>query len=502
MSAIPPKNRAIIYTRVSTEEQKDLGNSLPSQIRNLREKMQREGVKEVHEPIEDVESGRNSERKGIKKVIELAEKHMFDLLCVWDLDRLGRDVAETPYLMHKLKENGVIVRDRQTEYNFNEPLEYLLVVMRCYQGHSESIKIGERTQRGKVEKFLQGKWVGPTPFGCRKNENGVLEKLSEFEPIIIEFFQTLLQVGDYKKATQCINRKYAETIVGKNPPFPLTTARFAAIVRNPIYSGQAKYGNTLRDSPNLTVVPKVLWDRVQQLSETKARKNKKKETKKVPAIWENAESLYGMDYLLRFWKKLTVICDWCGSPTQRFGSKLYEYEGEKVRLPNFRCKKEGCNHEFTVPSIREYKELKKEKVSCPKCGVADDFERTEALDQSIVYTCNRCGAYFSMINSTTTKRLGEKGNQKAQIDLSSVANQEVDNSCVLNPFGPRADEKQNTNKKRLRPRQLSKSRKENRLGIKPNLKLSEFFADLSEEDFESTVSETRADDTNHQLHGK
>jgi DNA invertase Pin-like site-specific DNA recombinase len=135
MDVITPSSsgnkRGVIYARVSTEEQRKGGYSLPSQIRLLREKMKTDGVEEVHEPIEDAESGQDFERKGLKKLWELVHAKRIDYVYVYDLDRLGRHVAETPYRMYSLKEEGVIVRDIREEYNFNDPLAYVIVTIKC-----------------------------------------------------------------------------------------------------------------------------------------------------------------------------------------------------------------------------------------------------------------------------------------------------------------------------------------------------------------------------------
>jgi len=179
MTVFPAKaKRGVIYARVSTEEQRREGYSIPSQIKALREKMRIDNVVEVHEPIIDSDSGKDFERKGLKEIWELVHVKLIDCVYVYDLDRLGRHVAEMPYLMWTLKENGVIVSDINQEYNFVDPMQFVFATMICARAHSESDHIGERTQRGKNEKFAQGKWVGPVPFGCRKNAKEELEKIS------------------------------------------------------------------------------------------------------------------------------------------------------------------------------------------------------------------------------------------------------------------------------------------------------------------------------------
>jgi DNA invertase Pin-like site-specific DNA recombinase len=447
MSNATSKKRGIIYIRVSGDDQKETGYSLPSQVRALREKMKKDGVEEVHQPIEDVESGRNNERKGIKLVIELAERKCYDFLYVYDLDRLGRHYAETPYLMFRLREHGVIVRDRTDEYDFegeSQSIKYVFVVMKCWQGHAESLKIGERTQRGKIEKFTQGKWVGPIPFGYRKNENGVLEKRSKLEPIILDLFQTYFDIKDYKKATQIINQKYAETI-GNIPPFPFTTNRFTALTKNPVYKGLPHYGKTQIQADNLAIVSKDLWDKVQSLSDLRARKHKKIEDKSQPSLIDKLVSDYGLDYFMRVMGRfIQAVCPKCGSPMNSFGSEPHG----NIRLPNYRCTNKKCTYQRNIPSISELKEFRENKISCPVCRAIEDFIKIETLVGSMDYRCRRCGTLFrikttNIFKTITKTEPGKNPNPKP----SDHRGEELNDFC--NPLAP--SEKMNTSAKKEKP---------------------------------------------------
>ncbi|MGA9388721.1 MAG: recombinase family protein [Candidatus Bathyarchaeia archaeon] len=397
MSGNATKKRGVIYKRVSGDGQQKNGYSLPSQDRLVRDKMIQDGVVEVHEPIEDVESGRNFERKGLKILLELAYARLIDYVYVYDLDRLGRHVAETPYLMYTLKENGVIVRDIKEEYNFDDPIEYVMVTMKCLPGHTESLKIGERTQRGKNEKFKQGKWVGPVPFGYRENADGFLEKRPELEPIAHDFFQTYADTGDYKRATQVINEKYSDKI-GR-----ITINKFKTIVNNPVSIGRPRYGKTQIDAPHLAIISKDLWDRVQRLSEAKAKRHKPKEKRKPHSILDHFASEYGPDYVMSVLKLLRPVCPKCGSLMVGDGSKPYD----EIRLPNFKCNNNKCGYQRTIPLISELELFRRDLMRCPKCGAVEDFVKTATLGGSIEYTCRRCGTSFQFTAKKESKKTNE-----------------------------------------------------------------------------------------------
>jgi DNA invertase Pin-like site-specific DNA recombinase len=433
------KKRGVILVRVSGDDQEKTGYSMPSQIRLVREKMKNDGVEEVHEPIEDVESGRNpnSERRGLKTLMELAFNKLIDYVYIYDLDRLGRHYAETPYLMYSLKEYGVIVRDIKEEYNFNDPIQYVWVVIKCYQGHSESLKIGERTQRGKNEKFVQGKWVGSPPFGYRKNAKEKLEKIPEFEPIIYDIFITYKTLRDIKKTTLTINQKYMNKI-GR-----LSTNQIRTILKNPAYSGRPRYGKTQIDAPELSVVPVDLFADVQSLLESKASKHKAKKSPKPESVLDSYSREYGADYVLRVVKVLRAVCPKCGSIMRSNGSK--RLRRLNITVPNFQCTNTSCKHQKTVPSEKELEHLQKKHISCPTCRAVEDYNKTVALDGSIKYYCRRCGTSFQFTPSKEAEKTNERQLNREK-ENHSVSEQSFIAKMVIDPL----NQPQHVDKARLR----------------------------------------------------
>lgn len=398
------KKRGVIYRRVSTDDQKDNGYSLQSQTNRLKEKMTNDGVIATLEPIEDVESGRNFERKGLKVLIRLAREGLIDFVYVYDLDRLGRDVIETPYLMHKLKKMGVIVSDINEEYNFDDPIQYLFVMIKCYRGHAESIRIGNRTQEGKIEKFKEGKWVGPPPFGYRVNANGFLEKRLDLEAMVRDLFQIIANTGDYKRAAQQINQKYSDKIG------LITVSKLKTIEQNPAFIGMPRYGKTQIEAPHLRIIPQDLWDKVQSQAEAKAKRRKPRGKRKPYSILDDFAREYGLDYIVSVLRELKPECPRCGSLMAGNGSKNIL----GLNVPNFLCKNKNCRYEKPIPSGQELKHFLKKLTSCPVCRSTENYNKTLALDGSIEYECRRCGTLFQFTSNRATEQTNEIPNQKSE----------------------------------------------------------------------------------------
>ena len=397
------KKRGVIYRRVSTSDQKDNGYSLQSQTNRLEEKITNDGVEVVQEPIEDVESGRSLERKGLKTIMRLARDGLIDYVYVYDLDRLGRDVIETPYLMHKLRKMGVVVRDVSEEYNFEDPIQYLFVMIKCYRGHAESIRIGNRTQEGKIEKFKEGKWVGREPFGYRVNANGFLEKRPDLEVIVRDIFEITANTGDYKRAARLISQKYS-SLIG-----PITVNKLKTIIQNPAYIGMPRYGKVQIEASHLRIIPQDLWDKVRNQAEAKAKRRKPRGRRKPYSILDDFAREYGLDYVLCVLRDLKPVCSRCGSLMEGNGSK----KTMGLDVPNFLCKNKNCRYEKLIPSARELEHFLKKLISCPVCRATENYNKTLALDSSIIFVCRRCGTSFQFTPNHATEHASEIPNHKS-----------------------------------------------------------------------------------------
>jgi site-specific DNA recombinase len=72
--------RAVLYARVSTDEQAQRGYSIPDQLRELRGYAAREGLEVVDVIVDDGYSGASPDRPGLHKIMELAEAGETDVV--------------------------------------------------------------------------------------------------------------------------------------------------------------------------------------------------------------------------------------------------------------------------------------------------------------------------------------------------------------------------------------------------------------------------------------
>ncbi|MEM1618816.1 MAG: IS607 family transposase [Desulfurococcaceae archaeon] len=107
--------RAVVYGRVSGSSQK---RELENQVEALKKYVEQKGWKLVA-VVTDVASGLNEDRRGLRKVLDMAKKHEFDVLVVAYRDRLTR--FGFTYLQELFKAYGVNV----VAFFQEEPKDYV-----------------------------------------------------------------------------------------------------------------------------------------------------------------------------------------------------------------------------------------------------------------------------------------------------------------------------------------------------------------------------------------
>jgi site-specific DNA recombinase len=158
---MPKGYRAVIYSRVSTDDQADHGTSLHTQAAASRKLAEAEALHVVAEFREDY-TGQKASRPVMNMIMEMARQDEFDVLICYDPDRFARKMGVAAFLEMELE-------------RFHIELLYVLADkdkltrnIRAAIAEYEIEKILERTNRGKREKAAQGAVLaGGAPYGRR-----------------------------------------------------------------------------------------------------------------------------------------------------------------------------------------------------------------------------------------------------------------------------------------------------------------------------------------------
>jgi site-specific DNA recombinase len=203
--------RAILYARVSTDEQARSGYSLAQQIEALREYAAREGYQVLEEVVDPGQSGASLERPGMDRVRDLVTAGGVSVVLAQDRDRIAREPAYHYLLRKEFEEHGCKIRalnDRGDDSPEGELTDGILDQLAKF----ERAKIAERTRRGKVQKARQGKVIATTkpPYGFRYNEARDALVIHEPEMAVVKKIFRLAAEGHGTRAIQL--RLYREGV--------------------------------------------------------------------------------------------------------------------------------------------------------------------------------------------------------------------------------------------------------------------------------------------------
>jgi site-specific DNA recombinase len=150
--------RAILYSRVSTDEQARTGYSLAQQLEALREYAAREGYEVLEEVSDPGQSGASLERPGMDRVRDLVSAGGVSVVLAQDRDRFAREPAYLYLLREEFAEGGTVLQalnDRGDDSPEGQLTDGILDQIARY----ERSKIAERSRRGKLRKARQGEII-------------------------------------------------------------------------------------------------------------------------------------------------------------------------------------------------------------------------------------------------------------------------------------------------------------------------------------------------------
>jgi site-specific DNA recombinase len=179
--------RAILYTRVSTDEQARSGYSLAQQLEALRDYAAREGYEVLEEIADPGQSGASLERPGMDRVRELVAGGGVSVVLAQDLDRISREPWHYEYLRSVFEDYGTELRSLDDGAD-DSPMGEFMSYIRRGVAKLEKTEIAKRTRRGKLQKAKEGKVVAtmkpPYGFSYNATRDGLV--VNEREMAVVE----------------------------------------------------------------------------------------------------------------------------------------------------------------------------------------------------------------------------------------------------------------------------------------------------------------------------
>src|SRR5829696_1986755 len=146
--------RAAIYARVSTLDQEP-----ENQLRELRQYAAARGWTAV-EHVDRGVSGSKDRRPALDQLVADAKRRRFDVLVVWRLDRLGRNLRHLLFLLDELAALGIAFVSLNEGIDTSTPAGRLQLHLLAAISQFERERIQERVRAGLARAKAHGQRLG------------------------------------------------------------------------------------------------------------------------------------------------------------------------------------------------------------------------------------------------------------------------------------------------------------------------------------------------------
>ena len=308
---------AIIYCRVSTQDQAETGFSLEAQEEYCNGYAQRRGYTVLKTFVERGESAKTLNRTQLQKLIHFSRKSSseVDVIVVYKLDRLSRNQLNTLLLFEEFKLLGIRV-ESVTENIDDTPEGKFITSIITAQAQYDNDKKSRRVKDVMKRAVKEGRWCWKAPKGYSFKKDHFRKPLlfpNAESQFIKEAFE-LIEKGMYTQI------EVAEMLSRKG--YKIVKQTLNNILHNPIYAGliRTKWYPELVEGIHEPLVSRETFFNVQKLLSGE-------QTSIAP------KQKVHPDFPLRGF----VLCPECHSPLTASICK-----GNTTKIPYYWCWKNNC----------------------------------------------------------------------------------------------------------------------------------------------------------------
>ena len=239
--------RCGIYVRVSTDEQRDNGYSIDSQLRMIKEYCEKNGYSIVDVYNDAGHSGKDLMRPEMQRLLKDIKAKKIDKLVAIKVDRLTRNNYDGFWLLNYCEEHDVKIELILEPYDVSTANGEMFFGMNLVFGQRERKEIGARTKRAMEEMALERIHPSKAPFGYTRNSgSGYLE----IEPIEAQVVKEIFELCKQGKSTRGIEMILKEENAYLNTG-KWRSDRIYKILTNSIYIGIFEYGKYKRKKQDI-----------------------------------------------------------------------------------------------------------------------------------------------------------------------------------------------------------------------------------------------------------
>ena len=278
--------RCAVYTRKSTEDGLEQEfNSLDAQ----REACEAYILSQRHERWTLVPthyddggfSGGNMERPGLKALLDAVDAGLVDVIVVYKVDRLTRNLADFAKIVERLDAKEASFVSVTQAFNTTTSMGRLTLNVLLSFAQFEREVTGERIRDKIAASKKKGLWMGgPVPLGYLVVERKLVPLPEEAERVrtIMRRYLEVRNVPrliEILKAEGIVTKVQSRTSGPHRGGIPFARGSLFHLLKNPVYRGKIVHKGQLHQGEHEAIVDEDLWNAVQALLEEKAPPRKR-----------------------------------------------------------------------------------------------------------------------------------------------------------------------------------------------------------------------------------
>ena len=262
-----------LYARKSTDTEEKQVRSIDDQIAELKELAKKENL-EIAKIFIEKQTAKEPGRPVFNEMVFRIEKGEAEGILAWHPDRLARNSVDGGKIIWLLDIEKLKELKFPTFWFENTPQGKFMLQIAFGQSKYYVDNLSENIKRGIRQKLKNGLWPQMAPLGYLNNRNTKSIIVDKNKARLIKKAFELYSTGNYSL------RRLCETInnlglLGRKQK-ALGIANYQYFLKNPFYFGLIRYNNELYEGKHEPIISKKLFDKVQEVMESKSRPNKKK----------------------------------------------------------------------------------------------------------------------------------------------------------------------------------------------------------------------------------
>ena len=276
MKAPVTRKRCAVYCRVSTDERLDQSfNSIDAQREAGQAfivSQRTEGWIPVVDDYDDGGfSGGNMDRPALKRLLADIDAGKVDIVVVYKIDRLTRNLADFAKMVELFDQRGVSFSAVTQQINSATSMGRLMLNILLSFAQFEREVTGERIRDKIAASKAKGMWMGGTPpLGYDVSNRQLV--INEAEAKIVRgIWRRFVELRSTTELARELNQRGVTTKAWTTqdgvfrPGRPITKQNLYKMLRNPLYIGVIRHKGKDHPGEHAPILDQALWDQAQAI---------------------------------------------------------------------------------------------------------------------------------------------------------------------------------------------------------------------------------------------